>query len=277
MSDTESTRSDPTQADPTRVFEDLSIYEQWDGDYYHPSAIALYDRAVSEMLSMLRVEAGSTVLDAGCGPGVHSIRAARLGARVLGIDVSQTALDEARRRAEQAGVSDQIELQKEDLTALSLPSESYSAVFCWGVVIHIPEIARALDELVRTVAPGGRLALQLTNRGAWDHKLERLVRWILRKPQAWEAGALGEGQWFTESSGGDLWVWRVDADGLRAHMERAGMGFVSRSPVEFTELQWRGPKMLRRPLLAINGLWERWGGPPGPCATTTFVFEKPTS
>jgi len=263
-----------TDADPTRVFEDLSIYEQWDRDYYHPKALALYDRALARMLSELGVGEGTRVLDAGCGPGVHAIRAARRGARVLGVDVSRTVLEEARRRADAAGVSDRIELQPEDLTALSLPSAAFPAVFCWGVVIHIPEIARALDELVRTVAPGGRLALQITNRDAWDHRLERVARALLRRPQAWERGPLGEGRWFSEPGGGDLWVWRVDAAGLVAHLERAGMRLVSRRPVEATELQWRVPRALRRPLLDANDAWQRRGGPPGPCATTVFVFEK---
>ena len=95
---------------------------------------------------------------------MHSIRAARLGARVLGIDVSQTALDEARRRVDLSGVGDRVELRRQDLTRLELASDSFSAVFCWGVVIHVPEIGRALDELARVLAPGGRLALQVTNR-----------------------------------------------------------------------------------------------------------------
>jgi 2-polyprenyl-3-methyl-5-hydroxy-6-metoxy-1,4-benzoquinol methylase len=272
MDDSDSTAR---PGDPTRVFEDLSLYEQWDRDYYHPSALALYDRAISGMLDEIRVAEGSTVLDAGCGPGVHSIRAARRGAEVLGIDVSRTALDEARRRAEAAGVADRIELRQEDLTALSLPSDAFSAVFCWGVVIHIPEVGRALDELVRVLAPGGRLALQLTNADAWDHLLERVARALLRRPQPWEPGPLGEGRWFEQPGGGDLWVWRVDAACLVAHLEGAGLRLVSRRPVELTELQWRVPKAVRRPLLAANDLWQRKGWAPEPCATTAFVFEKP--
>ena len=174
-------------------------------------------------------------------------------------------------------MSDRIELQKEDLTALTLPSEAYSAVFWWGVVIHIPEIAKALDELVRTLAPGGRLALQLTNVDAWDHKLERMARVVLGKRQGWKRGPLGEGRWFAQQGGGELWVWRVDAERLVAHLEGAGLRFVSRRPVELTELQWRVPKLFRRPLLALNRGWEARGAAPEPCATTAFVFEKPAA
>ena len=45
------------------------------------------------------VPAGATVLDAGCGEGVLSLRLAARGARVTGLDLSRPNLDAARRRA----------------------------------------------------------------------------------------------------------------------------------------------------------------------------------
>ena len=119
------------------------------------------------MLEELKVEAGSHVLDAGCGPSVHSIRAARLGARVLGIDVSQTALDEAKRRVDRSGVGERVELRRQDLTHLDLASGSFSAVFCWGVVIHVPEIEKALEELARVLAPGSTGPQVVSASPAW--------------------------------------------------------------------------------------------------------------
>jgi 2-polyprenyl-3-methyl-5-hydroxy-6-metoxy-1,4-benzoquinol methylase len=74
----------------TEVFEARSTVEEWDEDYYHPIALKLYDWAVLDMLKMMEVEAGATVLDAGCGPGVHSIRAAKAGYHVCAIDISNT-------------------------------------------------------------------------------------------------------------------------------------------------------------------------------------------
>ena len=261
--------------DPTRVFDNLELYEQWDRDYYHPAAIRLYDRAVAGMLEELKVEAGSHVLDAGCGPSVHSIRAARLGARVLGIDVSQTALDEAKRRVDRSGVGERVELRRQDLTHLDLASGSFSAVFCWGVVIHVPEIEKALEELARVLAPGGRLALQVTNREAWDHKIERFARKLLRREQhQWERRSMGEGRWFEQNGGGELWVWRVDAQNLTHALEKAGLRLISRRAVELTELQWRVSAVLRRPLIWLNDRWQRAGGSPRGCATSLFVFEK---
>ena len=56
------------------VLENLKTFETWQKDYYEPTAIRHYDRAIARMLSVLKPSSGSTVLDAGCGTGVHSIR-----------------------------------------------------------------------------------------------------------------------------------------------------------------------------------------------------------
>ena len=48
-------------------------------------------------------EGGGRLLDVGCGPGLFSIAAAKLGWSVTGIDLSQRMLDEARTNAQEAG------------------------------------------------------------------------------------------------------------------------------------------------------------------------------
>jgi SAM-dependent methyltransferase len=259
---------------PTRVFERLDVYEAWDRDYYPPAAQALYDRTLAHALRWLRAVPGERVLDAGCGPGVHSVRLARHGLAVDAIDVSDAALAEARRRAEAAGVADRIRLARGDLTSLSLPDASYGQVLCWGVVIHIPELEQSLAELARILAPGGRLALQVTNRRALDHRFEALARRLLRRPAPpSERRALGDGRWY-ESESGALWVWQVDVDALVAHLRARGLELRDRRAVELTHLQRRSPGPLRRVLLWLNDRWSALGLPAGPAATNLLIFEK---
>ena len=40
------------------------------------------------MLRLMGVERGAKVLDAGCGPGVHSVRVARAGCQVCAVDIT---------------------------------------------------------------------------------------------------------------------------------------------------------------------------------------------
>src|SRR5262249_49391773 len=155
----------------------------WDRDYYHPIAERYYDRAIPTMLRLMGAKPGAKVLDAGCGPGVHTVRAAKAGCRVCAIDISHTMLREAQTRvANSVSNSSAVEFKQEDLTRLSFPDNSFHYVFSWGVIIHIRDVEKALDELARIVEPGGSLALYVTNKKAFDHKLEAFLRALKRKP-----------------------------------------------------------------------------------------------
>ncbi len=114
------------------AFEAESTVEKWDADYYHPIALRLYDQAIADMLELMEVDTEGTVLDAGCGPGVHTIRVAKNGFRVCAIDISETMLAHARRRVEAAGVTDKVTFRQQDLTKLDFPDNSFRFVFSWG-------------------------------------------------------------------------------------------------------------------------------------------------
>src|ERR1700719_3000530 len=99
----------PMKQQKALIFEQRSTLDSWDLDYYHPIAERYYDRAIRSMLGLMGAEPGARVLDAGCGPGVHSVRAARFGCRVCAIDISQTMLEEAKARVHAAGLDSVVE------------------------------------------------------------------------------------------------------------------------------------------------------------------------
>jgi ubiquinone/menaquinone biosynthesis C-methylase UbiE len=259
--------------DDHAVFEQDATVKSWDSDYYHPIAERYYDRAIKMMLRLMDVRPGAEVLDAGCGPGVHSIRVARAGFRVRAIDISQTMLSEAKDRVAAAGLSAVVAFQQENLTRLTLPDASYKYVFSWGVIIHIHDVERALDELARIVVPGGRLGLYVTNRKAWDHKLESLARLLLRKPVGRESLSLGNGVWY-EMHGEKLWVWQFDIPELQRQLERRGFRVTHRMTGEFSELQRRVAEPLRRILLRLNNLCFRLKAPASAAVTNILIFQK---
>lgn len=257
------------------VFEREETVAAWDDDYYHPIAESYYDRAVPDMLTAMGVRPGDVVLDAGCGPGVHSIRAARFGAKVKAIDVSSVMLTHARARAERAGVSAMIDFAKDDLTRLSLEPGAFPFIFSWGVVIHVPDAMSALDHLARSAAPGGRLALHILGKGSLDDMLEQGLRKLLRKPlQDLEETPLGRGNWY-DFSGERLWVQRFDIGKLERAMAERGLRLVGRRGAELSEFQRRAPKLLRPLLLLANRLAYELRLPAALFCTQIVIFEKP--
>jgi len=67
-------------------------------------------------------------LDVACGEGRNAIWLASRGWSVVGIDFSATAIDRARRLAEQAGVSERTDFAVVDVATDPLPAGSYDAV-----------------------------------------------------------------------------------------------------------------------------------------------------
>jgi cyclopropane-fatty-acyl-phospholipid synthase len=106
----------------------------------------------------LGLKEGERVLDVGCGWGSFSLWAAtRHGARVTGITLSPPQAEEARRRAEAAGVADRVEIRVMDYRDLA--GEKFDAISSIGMVEHVG--AEQIDVYARTLAglldPGGRL------------------------------------------------------------------------------------------------------------------------
>lgn len=255
------------------VFEQEATVDDWDEDYYPPLAIALYDRSIPWMLGAMGAKPGDLVLDAGCGPGVHSIRAAHYGCKVDAIDLSETMLGHARVRAEAANVADQISFNQANLVEYK-PAEQYRFVFNWGVIIHVPQVDEALENLANAVAPGGSLALQLVMEGSADFMLERLIRKVLRKPlKERQKTDLGTGNWYT-MNGERLWVLRFNLADLDARMATYGFERVARRAAEATEHQRRLTGWRRNLLLRLNDIVNRFNILPGLASTQILVYRK---
>ena len=255
------------------VFESDETIKGWDDDYYHPISVRYYDEAIANMLRRMGAKAGDAVLDAGCGPGVHSIRAASYGCTVIGVDRSAQMLSHAQQRASEAGVSDRIQFIQADLTKLSL-GRKFGLAFCWGVIIHIPDVEAVLDGLADHIAPSGKLAVQLLNRHSLDFTIERLLRKALRKPLP-ECGEtpFGLGNWYATDEG-KLWVLRFDTSELNSAMERRGFKLVECRTAEFTEMHRRVGGILRRVLLRFNRFAYRHRLAPFLSCTQILIFDK---
>ncbi|MFA5309185.1 MAG: class I SAM-dependent methyltransferase [Dehalococcoidales bacterium] len=102
---------------------------------------------------------GDRVLDAGSGPGRFSILAARAGARVTALDISDKQLEIAGQKIAESGQTAGIErCVRADICDLSLfPDGRFDMVICFGAVLtYVCEKRRqAAAELVRVTRPGG--------------------------------------------------------------------------------------------------------------------------
>ena len=112
---------------------------------------------VALALEMLAIERGDAVLDVGCGPGNLTRAFARASGDglVVGLDASRTMLEQAAREANPPNVR----YVRGDAAALPFPDGTFDAVCCFAALYFIAQPLRAIDEMVRVLAPGGRIAL----------------------------------------------------------------------------------------------------------------------
>jgi ubiquinone/menaquinone biosynthesis C-methylase UbiE len=104
---------------------------------------------------LLEVVDGERVADVGCGLGTSARELAARGARVIGFDVSEAMLAEARRRSDGAGV----EYALADAAELPLGDGVLDAYRAERVYQHLADPAAALAEAHRVLAADGRIVL----------------------------------------------------------------------------------------------------------------------
>jgi SAM-dependent methyltransferase len=137
------------------------IYER----FWRPVVLRIFvglsgPRAAEERrmaLELLAVEPGDQVLDVGCGPGNYTrpLAHAAGGGLTVGLDASEAMVAAAAER----GGGENLAYLRGDACALPFGDETFDAVCSVGVIHMVAEPLRALAEMTRVLAPGGRLVV----------------------------------------------------------------------------------------------------------------------
>lgn len=109
-------------------------------------------------------------LDLGCGSGLFSLAARRLGARVLSFDYDRESVNCTRRLKELHDPNDEswTILEGSALDPKFVSSiGNFDVTYAWGVLHHTGDMWKAMENIVDTVAPSGMLIVSIYNDQGW--------------------------------------------------------------------------------------------------------------
>lgn len=121
------------------------------------------------------------LLDLGCGGGRHAFEAMRRGARVTALDYSAGELKDVGGVAAAMIGSGEVTVDSwagvvnGDALDLPFPDGSFDRIICSEVLEHIWDDERAIQQLVRVLRPGGRLAVTVPTR--WPERVSWALNW----------------------------------------------------------------------------------------------------
>jgi SAM-dependent methyltransferase len=253
----------------------IGVHESWSSGYRTPENEAFYDLAFDHIARVFGSPGEDVVLDAGCGSCTKSIQLARRGYSVLGVDLSDKVLEVGQQEAAEAGLGDRIALRCEDLTSMTLADGSFGRVLCWGVLMHIPEVDRAIAELTRVVRLNGLIVVSEGNMRSLQAVAMRLVKRLLHRERGVLRDTAAGLEVWEETPTGKLMTRQARIEGIVRSFGDHGARLVSRRAGElselFTVLPW---KPARRLVHAVNSLWFRWPALAGPAFGNLLVFRK---
>ena len=113
----------------------------------------------SAIPQMLHVDAGSSVLEVGCGSGGYALHLAKnVGCSIVGVDVNAPGVANANQLASANGLANRASFEQCDASkGLPFNDEIFDAVFANDVLCHIPQRPDVLREMFRVLKPGGRM------------------------------------------------------------------------------------------------------------------------
>lgn len=112
---------------------------------------------------------GLRVLEIGCGMGTDGAQFAKAGAIYTGIDLTDAAVELARKRFQVSGLKGEFHVA--DAERLDFPDASFDLVYSHGVLHHTPDIEAAVREIHRVLKPGGRAMVMLYHRGSYNYRV----------------------------------------------------------------------------------------------------------
>ena len=138
--------------DPISQFKEM----QKQGWMHFAPLQALTTPVAARLVKFASIRSGQNVLDVACGTGVVAVTAARMGAKVTGLDLTPELLAHARENASIAKI--EVDWHEGDVESLPFEDSGFDVVVSQFGHMFAPRPEVAIGEMLRVLKPGGTIA-----------------------------------------------------------------------------------------------------------------------
>ena len=125
---------------------------------YATSGVHAHHGDLDALVAAAELRGGEQVLDLGCGTGHSTLALAARAGRVVGLDLTDAMLAEARHLARERGVVN-ASFERGDAEAVPYPDACFDVVTSRVSAHHYARPERAVQEAARVLRPGGLLVV----------------------------------------------------------------------------------------------------------------------
>ena len=198
--------------------------------------------AAEQVVRAAALRPGERVLDVGCGTGSVALTAAREGAVVSAVEPAGRLREVAQARARQDGLD--VTVHDGSAAELPFPDATFDAVLSGFAVIFAPDARAAAAELLRVLAPGGRLVVSAwCPGGAVGDMSAAAMRLVLEATGAAPPPPAFRWDQRDELAG----LLTGIRPGMRVTLEEHTLAFTASSPAHYLDISNRNP-------MAVAGL-----------------------
>jgi ubiquinone biosynthesis O-methyltransferase len=139
--------------------KEAKIYDDW----YKTKLGNFVDEVETKcVLDLFKVQKGMKVLDVGCGTGNFSIKLAKMGCEVIGIDISDEMLKVAKDKAKREGLN--IKFYNMDVYNMKFEDNCFDGVISVTAFEFLKDPNKAIKEMFRVLKPNGYLLIGTINK-----------------------------------------------------------------------------------------------------------------
>ena len=187
-------RTTSTQSPPNSVAANDSLFERVAWLYAFCREHLFRDdtkRIISTLWGKEDPEAGTRIIELGCGPGFYSRKLAQRFAQVnvIGVDRSSSQIRTARERAASRNIQN-CAFERVNALALAASNESFDVLIASRILTVIFDHERAVAEMFRVLKPGGRCFIAEPRYAFWA-SIPLTAMWLL-------AGVIHSGNGYRE-------------------------------------------------------------------------------